>query len=398
MLREFCGGCGGDSLEEFLHLGYSPPADAFLRSPSDPETTYELGLNFCHECKLVQLTEVVPDEELFNEDYTFYSGASKPIQEYNRIYAKELINRFAEIGRDLTVEIACNDGDLLQHFDQAGWKTLGIDPAGGPTTVAREEKGLNVATVPFNLETAETIRTDHGRAGLIIANNVLAHVADPNDFLQGVKRLLRPGGVVVMEVQYLGDLIAGNMFDHVYHEHRFYFSLTTLRGLFARNGLVITGARRTAPQGGSLRIIAVHNGIDPYTRLTNENWLSQISTYATMQGRIDHVRDRLLTIMHNSGFNTIAGYAATAKSTTLLNYCMIRDLEYIVDTTPAKIGRFTPGTHIPIISPEQELHRGYPDAYLLLAWNYLGAILRNSDIANKHSSKWIVPIPMPVIL
>lgn len=400
MIRETCGGCGSRLLQEFLDLGYSPLADAFVASPDQVQVQYPLKLMVCADCYLVQLRDVVPDEELFNADYTFYSGASEPIRRYYAAYAKELMNRF-EQGQRLTVEIACNDGSLLRHFHQAGWKTVGIDPAAGPAKLA-EDAGLDIVVEPFNAPLAEEIRVIHGTAGLIIANNVLAHVADPIDFLKGVSHLLAPDGVAVMEVQYLGDLIAGNMFDHIYHEHRFYYSLTSLRHLFWQAGMTITGARHTEPQGGSLRIIAVKKGAgtDTYARVTNERWLQRPSTYESFQGHVDRVRGRLLQLIFEHQDWRIAGFGATAKSTTLLNFCGIDDhlLDYVVDTTPAKVGRYTPGTHIPIISPEQELAKGYPDAYLLLAWNYLGSILRKSDITAPRSTKWIVPIPMPVIL
>jgi len=397
MNRDICGGCSSRNLHKFLDLGQTPLADNFVTNPTVKPKLYPLQLLVCTDCFLVQLSEIVPDEELFNAEYTFYSGASEPIQRYHAAYAKELINRF-EQGRDLTVEIACNDGSLLQHFHNAGWKTLGVDPATGPAAIARD-KGMEVITEPFNLDLAEEIRLERGRAGLIIANNVLAHVVDPKNFLAGVSRLLAPNGVVIMEVQYLGDLIAGNMFDHVYHEHRFYYSLTTLRRLFHQAGMVITGFRNTEPQGGSLRILAVRNGTDPYSQMTNENWLRRTETYMGFQGQINRVKDRLQQLIH-AQHGRLAGYGATAKSTTLLNVCEINDtvLDYVVDTTPAKIGKYTPGTNIPIISPEREQVFGYPDAYLLLAWNYLGAILRRSDITSPNSTKWIVPIPMPVIL
>jgi len=397
MTRDICGGCSSSNLHKFLDLGSSPLADNFITAPSEVVKRYPLQLLLCTDCYLVQLSEVVPDDELFNKEYTFYSGASEPIRQYYATYAKNLINRFDQ-GRHLTIEIACNDGTLLQHFHHAGWKTLGVDPAAGPAAIAQEQ-GMEVITKPFNLELAEQICSEQGQAGLIIANNVLAHVADPNDFLAGVAHLLAPGGVVVMEVQYLGDLIAGNMFDHVYHEHRFYYSLSALRRLFGRVRLVITGAQYTQPQGGSLRIVAVRDGVDPYSRVSNEDWLQHVETYTAFQGQVDRVRNRLLQLVHDQP-GRIAGYGATAKSTTLLNACGIDHtvLDYVVDTTPAKIGKYTPGTNIPIVSPEQEQAWGYPDAYLLLAWNYLGAILRRSDITSLDSTRWIVPIPMPVIL
>src|SRR5262245_21953358 len=223
--RQECGGCGSDNLEIFLDLGQTPLADAFSVTAHEHEPIYDLELAVCADCYLVQLMEIVDDQALFSEDYTFYSSASAPIRQYHAEYAKSLIKRF-EQGRNLTVEIACNDGSLLRNFHEQGWTTLGIDPALGPLSVATKQ-GIPTLWKSFDYQLSKEVVDQYGQAGLVIANNVLAHVVDPGDFLRGIANLLQPGGVAVVEVQYLGDLIAGNMFDHVYHEHRYYFSLTT---------------------------------------------------------------------------------------------------------------------------------------------------------------------------
>lgn len=402
MLRSECANCGCADLKTFLDLGQTPLADAFMATPDENPTKYDLSLLVCPQCYLVHLSEIVPDELLFNHGYTFYSSTSPPIQRYHREYADEMIRWFPEQGQRLTVEIASNDGSLLQHLMAQGWPTLGIDPAGGPSQIAADH-GLDIITQPFSRELAEQVRISHGQAGLIIANNVLAHVQDPNDFLKGVAELLHPDGAFVLEVQYLGDLLAGNMFDHVYHEHRFYFSLDSVTNLLNRAGLKVWSVRRTQPQGGSLRVVAIkgkdsRNSI--YDKMASEQWLRQPETYESFQGRIGHIKTRLMTLLFEQGAKNVAGYGATAKSTTLLNTCGLDSnyIQYIVDTTPAKVGKYTPGTRIPIISPEQEQERGYPDLYLLLAWNYLGAILRKSDLSQDRSTKWLVPIPLPIIL
>lgn len=397
MIRDTCAGCGSMELFRFLELGSSPLADNFISDPAAVEPMYDLSLLVCEMCYLVQLEEVVPDEELFNKDYTFYSSTSEPIRKYHKDYAAELLTQF-EQGQRLTVEIASNDGSLLKHFHTNGWKSLGIDPAGGPSDAARE-LGLDIITAPFNAALATDVRDDYGHAGLIIANNVLAHVTDPLDFLAGVERLLAPDGVAVIEVQNLDSLLVGNMFDHVYHEHRFYYSTASLLDMLNRVGLDMVDIRYTEPQGGSIRVVAAKNVPHP-VRVNQGAWLQQTSTYESFQGRVNYVRNHLLRLIYEGRFRKIAGYGATAKSTTLLNFCDLDEsvIDYVVDTTPAKVGKFTPGTHIPIISPEQEQEQGYPDAYLLLAWNYLGPILRKSDLTQQSSTRWIVPIPMPVIL
>jgi len=400
MIREECASCGSMELRFFLELGSTPLAGAFMDKVDDDPDTYDLSLLVCENCFLVQLREVVPDEVLFNQDYMFYSSTLAPIQRYHRDYALDLIQRYPWQIKDLTVEIASNDGSLLRHFADHGGRTLGIDPAGGPSQVARDS-GLDILTQPFNRALAQDVRAEHGQAGLIIANNVLAHVADPHDFLNGVADLLAPDGVAVFEVQYLGDLLAGNMFDHVYHEHRFYFSINSLSNLLQRAGLHIQGIRKTEPQGGSIRVSVSKDWTKArHHQLYTESWLRNIDTYSSFQGRVQHVAHRLFSLIDQYRYGTIAGFGATAKSTTLLNFCGLDSdvIDYVVDTTPAKVGKFTPGTRIPIISPEQELERGYPDLYLLLAWNYLGSVLRKSDLSHYKSTKWLVPIPYPVVL
>lgn len=401
MIREECASCGSMELRFFLELGSTPLAGAFMDKVDDDPDTYDLSLLVCENCFLVQLREVVPDEVLFNQDYMFYSSTLAPIQRYHRDYALDLIQRYPYQGQKLTVEIASNDGSLLRHFAEHGWPTVGIDPAGGPSQVARDSGLETILTQSFNRQLAQDVRAEHGQAGLIIANNVLAHVADPHDFLNGVADLLAPDGVAVFEVQYLGDLLAGNMFDHVYHEHRFYFSINSLSNLLQRAGLHIQGIRKTEPQGGSIRVSVSKDWTKArHHQLYTESWLRNIDTYSSFQGRVQHVAHRLFSLIDQHRYGTIAGFGATAKSTTLLNFCGLDSdlIDYVVDTTPAKVGKFTPGTRIPIISPEQELERGYPDLYLLLAWNYLGSVLRKSDLSHYKSTKWLVPIPYPVVL
>lgn len=392
MNRKVCGGCQGTDLELVLDLGWSPLANAFLNDPSDPEQKYPLRLVMCMSCHLVQMEYVVPDSVLF-DDNMFYTGTSSP--ELQEPIARKLMSRYGDNGPLKTLEIGCNDGSLMHYFDNAGWPILGVDPAQGPTQTARD-RNLDVWTVPLNTGYAEDIRTDYGQFQLIIGNNVLAHVSDLNDFLQSVQRLLAFDGVAVFQFQYLGDLVAGNMFDHVYHEHRHFFSLDALHEQLIRNGLTIDRVWRTSAQGGSVEVAVVHGragarNMDP--------WLHSRQTMLSLQPRVTYLADKLAGLV--AGFEHVAGYGASAKSTTLLNYARIDNLVYVVDLTPVKWGKYTPGTHIPIISPEQEQEEDYPDAYLLLVWNYLGRILRESKDyfgPDQQSAKWIVPIPFPQVL
>jgi SAM-dependent methyltransferase len=398
MRREVCGGCGADQLEVFLDLGKTPLADRFPATPDEPEPTFPLELAVCRSCWLVQLLEVV-DDDLLWADYGFYSGTSpSKIAEHKQL-AVELLAAYPDQAKRLTVEVGCNDGDLLRHFENAGCRTLGIDPAFGPGEVARG-LGLRFYGEPFSRKMAGQLEP----AGLIIARNVAAHVADLDDFFGGLADLLAPDGVAVVEVQYLPDLLLGNQFDHVYHEHRFYFSAISLADVLHRHGLVIERARRTAQQGGSLQVHARHGSASDGQSMARFSVaearmrLQEPATYRALQGRAEALRSRLLDLLDETlqpGV-TIAGYGATAKSTTLLNWCEIGrpTLPWIEDTTPAKIGRFSPGMRIPIVEPQGVP----PDVWLLLAWNYLPGVLKRERVALEHGTRLLVPVPVPVLL
>lgn len=399
MLREICGGCRSTGLYEVLDLGTSPLAD-FSQSPDEDQPRYPLTLLRCDRCTLVQLSYLLPDDILWNGEYPFYTGSSWPVVEQQATYAAELVQRYELLAKELTVEIACNDGTMLRNF--AAWKcpTLGIDPAHGPTAKAIES-GLNVMVESFGLDAAKRIVSKHGNAGLVIANNVIAHVADLDDFISGLKHLLAPKkGVAVVEFQYIADLITGNQFDHVYHEHRQFFSLYSLNKALARHDLMVFDVRQTTPQGGSLRVhITHHRDLEHSVKhlLRAEEWLQDPHALDGMQGRANRIRSRLRDILWQMRLESkrVAGYGASAKSVTLLNFCNIdRDLvQYFIDTTPSKHGQYIPGTKIPIISPAADSRA--PDVYLLGVWNYLPQILRRE---RTFLGNWIVPIPVPVVL
>ena len=407
MRREICGGCHSPDLEEVLDLGSSPLADDFPHTAEEAfnQPTYPLQLLRCGRCSLIQLSYVVPDEILWGGDYGFYTGHSWVAAEQQRQYAAELLASYGRIAKALTVEIACNDGTMLKHFANAGCPTVGVDPAMGPANQAIQS-GLNVRIAPFGEVVAGEIVEQYGHAGLIVANNVIAHVADLDDFVEGIKTLLMLNGVAVVEFQYAADLITGNQFDHVYHEHRSFFSLYSLAYVLNRHDLVPVSVKQTTPQGGSLRVVIQHagarfNDADPsvHTLLQAEAWLRQENALAGLQGRAERIREKLRRILleQRMAKKIVAGYGASAKSTTLLNFCSIiageELVQYFVDTTPMKHGRFTPGTGIPIINPQADSRA--PDVYLLGVWNYLPQILRRES---SFQGNWIVPIPSPVLL
>ncbi len=391
MKRDTCSACGAGDLEEFLDLDASPIADAYTATADEVSPTYPLQVAVCGKCRLVQLLEVVDHDVLFGTGYSFYSSASAPLSAYHADYARDVLARHRDLAERGVVEVGCNDGDLLRHFD--GFPALGVDPSSGPAAAAAA-RGLEVAVRPFGLAAAHDIRDRRGAQGIVIANHVLAHVADVADVLAGVKALLAPDGIAMVEVQYLPDLLVNNAFDLVYHEHRNFFSLSALEHAAARWDLHVVDAELTDRQGGSLRVTlsrtpSANRRVDEIR--ASEGWLQSFGAYEGMQGRAERIRDRLLDLL-DAQPGPIGGYGAPAKATTLLNFCGLTsaDLEFVVDTTPAKQGRYIPGTGIPIVSPTAA---GHVDTYLLLAWNYLPQIMRNNP-----GHRWITPIPAPALL
>jgi methylation protein EvaC len=375
-----------------LDLGKTPLADAFPHTAQEPEVYYPLVVVVCRSCTLVQLEDVVPDALLYGADYAFHSSASPVISAYHRQYGQWLMDRYGDKARALTVEIACNDGSLLSVLHTAGARVVGVDPATSAVEAARA-RGLSVVDRPFDQALAAALRDQWGPAGLVVANNVLAHVADLHGFLAAVEYLMAPDGVAVVEFQYLPDLLIGNQWDHVYHEHRFYLSVNALIPILRRYGLHIVHLLRTPMQGGSVRL-SLTKAAGPVVMFPREDRLMVL--LAGFQVRVDYLARRTAELVRQQQ-GRVAGYGATAKSATLLSYCGIgpSELEYIVDTTPGKVGRVTPGTHIPVVAPGDQ---PVPDVYLLTAWNYLGRVLSNERSFCDNGGRFLVPIPAPVLL
>jgi SAM-dependent methyltransferase len=405
MRRVSCSACASGELQVFLDLGESPIADAYTDKPDLDASRYPLEVAVCAECHLAQLMEVIEPEVLFGASYSFYSSDSPPLVAYHLKYAADLLIKYPRQAALGVLEIGCNDGDLLRHF--AHHPHLGIDPTSGPITAATT-RGLNVVEAAFSDKVAETVNR---KFGLVIANHVLAHVADVSDVVAGIARLLHPEGVAFIEVQYLPDLLVNNAFDLVYHEHRNFFSLTSLEYALSRHGLQVLDAQLTDRQGGSLRITAgarvTEPGARPWNKLEveqlriSEKWLSSLAAYEGMQGRAERIRTRIWDLLEQEAKagRLVAGYAAPAKATTLLSYCQIGsdDLKFIMDPAPIKVGRYVPGTNIQIIAPNETMND--PNATVLLfAWNYASAIMRQYGLFSPGGGRWILPFPAPVLL
>jgi SAM-dependent methyltransferase len=417
--RTTCRVCSADQapsvLFTILDLGVTPLADRLLESATDPEPVYPLRVGYCPTCHLVQLQDIVPDDLLFGEDYAFFTGASPSSLPYFAKYAEEVLSRFPLQCAGLVVEIAGNDGTLLQHFVGKSRQVVNVEPA-HPAAAMSRDRGIPTITQRFCVQRAEELFAAYGWADLILANNVIAHVDDLHDVLVGINQLLAANGVFIFEVQYFPELLFNNAFDHVYHEHRSYFSMHALCAALDFHAFMIEDVQFADTQGGSIRVTCRKDELassSPRTPaqsarecgrrspqvavfLAQEEalGLTRAETYFGLQDRADQIKEALVATLRDLARQgcRIQGFGASAKGNTLLNYCGIGPdlLECIVDLTPYKIGKYTPGMRIPVKSPA-DVSR--PEYYLVLVWNYLNGILQREQQFFDQGGKLIVPIP-----
>lgn len=402
-----CRSCGTAELEDFLDLGAMPLADAFVPEERRhlPEPRYPLTVAFCPGCSLVQIRETVPPTVLFGEEYPYYSSFSPALVEHSRAHVERIVEQRGLGPGHLAIEVASNDGYLLQWFQNAGIQVLGIDPAPGPAEAARE-RGIPTMTEFFDETLAASLRADGIVADVVIGNNVLAHVPDQNGFVAGVAHVLADDGIAIHEFPYVRDLVDHTEFDTIYHEHACYFSVHAVRDLYARHGLMLIRVEHLPIHGGSLRVSFQRGGspdasVAAFLDDERRSGLTGIGYYESFGDRVAALRDRLVAVLdgiRDKG-DRIAGYGAAAKGTTLLNYTGIgaQHLDYIVDRNVHKHGWYMPGVGIRIEDPGK-LVADRPDYVLLLAWNFRDEILRQQAAYREAGGRFIVPIPDPVIL
>jgi len=405
-----CRFCGHRLNQVFVDLGMSPLCQTHI-SPEQlnaMERFYPLRVYVCDACLLVQLEEFVAPADIFSE-YAYFSSFSDSWVEHARRYTEQMRERFLLDGSRQVMEIASNDGYLLQHFVAAGVPVLGIEPA---ENVARAaiEKGVRTISCFFGRESAERIKAQFGSPDLLLGNNVLAHVPDINDFVAGMQLLLKSDGVITMEFPHLMRLIELNQFDTIYHEHFSYLSFTTVVRIFATHGLTLFDVEELPTHGGSLRIYARHEADSgkPVGRRVAEllatesgKGYGRVETYATFDQRVRATKRALLAFLLDAKQRgkRIVGYGAPGKGNTLLNYCGIRTdfLDFTVDRNPYKQGKYTPGTHIPILPPER-LMEARPDYVLILPWNLKDEITQSFAGIRAWGGRFVVPIPTVQVL
>jgi SAM-dependent methyltransferase len=400
-----CMFCGTPLRSTFVDLGMSPLCESYISEEqlNHMEPFYPLHAYVCESCFLVQLDEYVSPAEIFTE-YAYFSSYADSWVQHMKNYTGTIVERLRLGPKSFVVEIASNDGYLLQHFVAKGIPVLGIEPAANVAKVAID-KGVPTLVEFFGEKLARQLASKGQQADLIAGANVLAQVPDVNDFVKGIKILLKPGGVVTIEFPHLMRLIEENQFDTIYHEHFSYFSFLTAEKIFAAHGLALFDVEEIPTHGGSLRIYGCHTDGSPrpigprvheLRKREEQLGFGSIERYSTFTEQVKETKRKLLEFLIRAKREgkSIAGYGAPGKGNTLLNYCGVRSdfLDYTVDRSPYKQGKFLPGTHIPIFSPEK-IDETKPDYVLILPWNFKDEIMNQMSHIRKWGGRFVTPIP-----
>ncbi|SMD13499.1 class I SAM-dependent methyltransferase [Sporomusa malonica] len=405
-----CRFCHTQVADTVVDLGMSPLSNSYITVDqlNDKEVYYPLHTFVCPKCFLVQLEEFASPDEIFS-DYAYFSSYSDTWLTHARQYTEAMCERFAKINEKLVIEIASNDGYLLQYFKARGTPVLGIEPAGNVAQAAMA-KGIPTLVSFFGRTLAQKLTSEGISAGLLLGNNVLAHVPDINDFVAGMQIILQKDGIITMEFPHLLKLMEDRQFDTIYHEHFSYLSFSTVEEIFDVHGLKVFDVEELSTHGGSLRVYACHADHAEYAlteRVTSMKdkeiafGLNKIETYYTFAEKVKSLKFELLealVALKKQG-KTIVGYGAPAKGNTLLNYCGIRTdfIEYTVDRSPHKQEKFLPGTHIPIFDPKK-IRETQPDYVLILPWNIKDEIMEQLEYIKEWGGRFIVAIPAVEVL
>lgn len=399
-----CRACNSSDLSQFLDLGFTPPADRFLRREqlTEPEMHYPLTVNLCQCCGFVQLGQVVSPEVLYRQDYPYESSITRSGQKHWNEFAKTVVQRFGLGANDLTVDIGSNVGVLLSAFRANGTRILGVDPASNIVRIA-ERNGVETLNEFFSQSVAADIRKTKGPASVITGTNVFAHVDDLTGFMRAVDHLLNERGVFIFEAPYFVNLVGQLEYDTIYHEHLSYLSLRPLVPFFRKFGMEVFDVEQRDIHGGSFRVYVARQGQHAVTDevqhlldLEKQTGVHSLDTLNIFAARVAQNRRDLMNLLHTlkQQGKTVAVVSAPAKGMTLLNYCRLgtETLDFATEKSTLKIGRFTPGTHLPVV-PDAELMTRKPDYVLLLAWNFAKEIIRNLNDYREAGGKFIIPIP-----
>jgi SAM-dependent methyltransferase len=401
-----CRHCDARLSLSFADLGSSPPSNSYLTADalSGPEVWYPLRVVVCDGCWLVQTEDFAKRDEFFSEDYAYFSSFSESWLRHAEAYVADMSDRFGLNKNSLVIEVASNDGYLLQYVQERGQQALGIEPTASTAQAARE-KGIDVLQEFFGVELASKLAAEDRMADLTAANNVLAHVPDINDFVRGFAIVLKPAGVATFEFPHLMQLVSEAQFDTIYHEHYSYLSLTAVKTIFAANGLTVFDVEEIPTHGGSLRVFACRTDSEAHsvdqrvgTMLEKER-AAGVTTpeyYAKLQTQAETIADELLTFLIDAAKagKKICAYGAAAKGNTLLNFAGVRNrlLPWVVDRNPAKQDKFLPGSRIPIVG-EERIREEKPEYILILPWNLREEVMSQLDYVREWGGKFVTAIP-----
>lgn len=395
-------------IEPFISFGRMPIANGFLTPEQfKDEYFFELKAAFCHACGMVQLTEQPDKEKMFNENYAFFSGTSMRMAVHFKEFAEHVLDDYVKSKDPFIVEIGSNDGIMLQNFSTKNIRHLGVEPSLNVAKVA-QGKGINTICEFFDEAMAKKIVAGHGRADAFLGANVMCHIPYIHSIIKGIRVLLKPEGIVMFEDPYLGDVIEKTSYDQIYDEHVFLFSASSIDRLFKMHDMEVVDVEPQATHGGSMRYVIAHRG----TRQVSKRALEQLDkeealglgkqqTYEAFRKNCEKSKTDLITLLRKikREGKRVVGYAATSKSTTVINYCGINSelVEFISDTTPIKQGKFSPGAHIPV-RPYEEFAKTYPDYALLFGWNHAEEIMSKERGFLDSGGRWIVYVPKVRIL